>query len=831
MLPRMPSLIPPRRSTRALPDPASAAAPCGPVVPVAIAALAVALAATLLLPGLPALRAARLAASVVLAAVLLRQRRGAGGAIQVLGWSLAVSITAFADTGAGAPANVSFVLGMLLGPFVRRRLARWAESLPAPALAALAVAGVLPLVAGQAAGWGVAARDTLLVRLDRAVTTLVDVWLLLAGFRATAELVRRWIRRVRVRTKLIVAFGIFAVTPALLVFLYVLLSGWMHWGAVRASAVARELEMASAGRGLVRAAARGPEPSGGSDLAAWLGRERPVLEAGGLQAVALAGGAGTWRVAGRLGGPDSLFLPAAAPVSDSARVVRGLALRAGRFWWIETALWAHGADSLALQTFEPVDTVRLNEISRLLRCDALLVGTRSLTASSHTTISFGGRRPGVRRGIGTEEGAIRIEEDQGAPGAPVDSAAVDTLLSHAHLTLVGGGRYAGLSSLARMSGPVSSGASPPCALWTGSHWREGAALVFVRSGVGEGLALSDLEIGPFSYALTFVLVTLVVLFLVIEIVSLVVGSRVAGHITRGAANLRAAAAAIGQGDFSVRVQVPSQDELGELAASFNRMAEGLAEGQRAVLERERMRRELELARRIQSRLLPPGPPVLPSLDVAATNTMSQEVGGDYYDFIPMADGRLGVCIADVAGKGVAAALLMSSVKAALVSSAAVETAPGRLVGRVNRLLEQSIEPGRFVTLFFASLDPSTLRLDYVNAGHPAPVLLRGDGSIERLERGGTILGIDAGTAYEEGSVGLSAGDLLALFTDGVTEARGADEELFGDERIESLLRADRGRPAADTLEHLLAEVSAYEGARGPSDDLTAIIVCVRVGDG
>jgi phosphoserine phosphatase RsbU/P len=144
-------------------------------------------------------------------------------------------------------------------------------------------------------------------------------------------------------------------------------------------------------------------------------------------------------------------------------------------------------------------------------------------------------------------------------------------------------------------------------------------------------------------------------------------------------------------------------------------------------------------------------------------------------------------------------------------------------------LEQSIEPGRFVTFFLASLDPATLRLDYVNAGHPAPMLLRATGGTERLEVGGLILGIDAAAIFQSGSVTLAPGDLLALFTDGVTEAQGAGEELFGDERIEATLRLNRERRSEEVLNALIAAVKEYEGERGPSDDLTAIVVKVEVG--
>jgi serine phosphatase RsbU (regulator of sigma subunit) len=470
----------------------------------------------------------------------------------------------------------------------------------------------------------------------------------------------------------------------------------------------------------------------------------------------------------------------------------------------------------------------MNGFARLFRCDPVLFTSRSMS-SSKTQITIGDQAPRGMRRITTGGGAIQIDTDSPVGRSSPDSAAADSIAALAAVTMAGGGSYSATTSLHQLRSRFNGGASPPCFVWTGSGWRLGAAILLVRSSFREGIVPSGLGTGPFALVVGIALLLFAALFLLVEAVSLVVGSRVAGLITRGAASLQTAAAAIGRGDFSARVQVPSQDELGELAASFNRMAQGLEEGQRAMLEREQMRRELELARRIQSRLLPPGPPELPRLDVAAVNAMSQQVGGDYYDFVPLPDGRLGLCIADVAGKGVAAALLMSNVKAALISSASVESSPGGITTRVNRLLEQSIEPGRFVTFFFTSLDPATLRLEYVNAGHPAPILLRAGGAVERLTEGGTILGIDAGAAFECGSVTLAPGDLLALFTDGVTEAQGEGGELFGEERIESLLRAAQAGPAAEVLERLLDAVKTYEGERGQSDDLTAILLKVRGG--
>lgn len=812
--------LPPETATPAAPP-----FPPGLIAPASVA-FAVAVGASLLIPGFAGARWLRLAASAALAAILFTQRLRPRGTVRVIVWSLTVVGTAAAATHTVAPWGAPLLLGLLIGLAIRKSLAPWVSSWPAGPLLLLAVAALLPFAAAIAVP-GSTPPASVLARLDRASYTLVAAWVLLAGLKAAREATRRWIRRASVRTKLVVSFGIFAVTPAVLAFAYVALSGWMHAGALRADALEQALGAMSRGRPLIEAAERGPAPKSGAELVTRLDADAPFLADGLIRADALERTPGGWRVLRSVGAPDSLFQPPAPPVADSGLIVRGLVLRADRIWWAETALWPRGRDSLALETFEPVDTTRMGTLARMLRCDAVLFASPSPSRPG-TNVVVGWQGKSRVRGYELGNGIVQVttDEDRGGAGSS-DTAAVAPFLGGAPATVVGGGAFAGVTSLPQVRTILNSGAVPGCLAWAGSGWRRATAVLAVRSNPWESVAWSDFGSGPFSTVAVVLLILLATLFLMVEAVSVMVGSRVAGYITRGASGLRQAAAAIGRGDFTARVRVPSEDELGQLAGSFNRMAEGLEEGQRAVLERERMRRELELARRIQSRLLPAAPPPLPGLDVAATNAMSQEVGGDYYDFIPMAEGRVGFCVADVAGKGVGAALLMSNVKAALVSAAAVEPKPDRLVTRVNRLLEQSVEPGRFVTLFFGSLDPATRRLDYVNAGHPAPLLIRAGGGTERLSEGGTILGIDADAVYESGSTTLGAGDLLALFTDGVTEAQGEGGELFGEERIETLLRSERGRPAARVLEQLLAAVKAYEGDRGPSDDLTAVVLSVE----
>lgn len=850
--PKLPKMS--RSARKALPKPPPPALPAGPLVPVASLAFALAVAASLGVPIVPLLRLVRIVASAVLVLAFFGQCRGR---YHVLGWAALVFATSWAATGTGAPRGPAFAVALLVGLFIRNPLAPWVRTRSSAGLSLLVLAALVPWAVAAGVGFGAPEHDSGLTRLDRALYTVAVSWVFMAGLRAFAELLRRWIRRARVRTKLVVAFAIFAITPAVLAFAYAVMASWIHAGSLRASAITRELETGSGGRGVIARALGAPAPRDGAELARRIERERAVLEDRGLIAMGLERTPEGWRAAWASALADSLLAPVAAPVArplegDSIppearaagsevvnrrpaeaaaarpEVMRGLAHRAGRFWWVETALWPRGGDSLALQTFEPVDTTRMNQLARALHCDVVLMSSTSITSEEDSVRVRVGRQSGQTQ-LRIGGGVIALSTGDPKLKGLTDSTAIDSLQRRG-LTVVGGGAYARARSLRDFRGPTNGAATPGCYLWSGSDWRRGTALLLVHSSPGEAFQYSGMDLGPFATVVRVMLIVFAVLFLGLELISLVVGSRVARFITQGAASLRAAAASIGRGDFSARVQVPSEDELGELADSFNRMAAGLEEGQRAMVEREQMRRELELARRIQSRLLPLGPPSLPRLDVAARNAMSQQVGGDYYDFISMEDGRVGFCIADVAGKGVAAALLMSSVKTALVSSAAVESAPDRLTSRVNQLLEQSIEPGRFVTFFLATLDLGTLRLEYVNAGHPAPMLLRAAGGVERLERGGIILGIDAGAAFESGTVTLAPGDLLAMFTDGVTEAQGSGEELFGDERIESVLHLNRDRGAEGVLDALIEAVKGYEGDRGPSDDLTAIIVKVERGE-
>ena len=248
---------------------------------------------------------------------------------------------------------------------------------------------------------------------------------------------------------------------------------------------------------------------------------------------------------------------------------------------------------------------------------------------------------------------------------------------------------------------------------------------------------------------------------------------------------------------------------------------------RQKAEQARLKREFEKSARVQQRLLPQPAPEVPGLDLAGHCLPARAVGGDYFDFLPLGDGRLGVVVADVAGKGMPAALVMASVAASLRSQVhRFGDEIARLVESLNGQLCEWTDAGEFVTLFYGCLDVPRRRLRYVNAGHTLPLLARGaDGSVTRLpDVGGLVLGVRPDASFEVGSVDLQAGDALLAFTDGVTEAFNETEEGFGDERLEAVFSRHASSPASDILAAVRTAAVEWCGAEPQSDDLTLLVM-------
>ena len=235
--------------------------------------------------------------------------------------------------------------------------------------------------------------------------------------------------------------------------------------------------------------------------------------------------------------------------------------------------------------------------------------------------------------------------------------------------------------------------------------------------------------------------------------------------------------------------------------------------------------ELQRAREIQQSLLPKEIPQLPGIAVATAWRPALAVGGDYFDVLRLQDNRLAVCIADVSGKGVPAALLMANVQASLRASVRDLDSPARVCGIVNGMLCESIAANKFVTFLCGVLDGNTRMFRYCNAGHPYPILVSA-GAAHTLDQGGAVLGVFPSWNYQDCSVNLKSGDRLLLFTDGITEAEDAQGEEFGVERVAAFVKAHTASSAAELNEQLLAKVSDFCGAQF-QDDATLVVLAVN----
>src|SRR5215213_3770600 len=233
-----------------------------------------------------------------------------------------------------------------------------------------------------------------------------------------------------------------------------------------------------------------------------------------------------------------------------------------------------------------------------------------------------------------------------------------------------------------------------------------------------------------------------------------------------------------------------------------------------LVEKKRLEGQLEVAREVQLELLPASDPKLEGFDICAYNFSTEEVSGDYYDWVSIYEDQIGIVIADVSGKGVPAALLMAFLRASLRAAIHIGYAPHISMSKVNYLLWESIERNQFVTAFYGVLDASNKTLAYTNAGHNPPLLMNADGKARFIEHGGLPLGMFRNTRYYEYYQSIEPGQILVLYTDGVTEAMGAGGEEYGRARLEGAVRANRDLSARDLITAIQQEVLGWTEGRG-----------------
>jgi sigma-B regulation protein RsbU (phosphoserine phosphatase) len=252
---------------------------------------------------------------------------------------------------------------------------------------------------------------------------------------------------------------------------------------------------------------------------------------------------------------------------------------------------------------------------------------------------------------------------------------------------------------------------------------------------------------------------------------------------------------------------------------------------REIVQRERLDRELEIAREVQQRLFPQKLPVVSGLDFAGYCRPAEGVGGDYYDFIHLPDGSLGIAVGDVSGKGIAAALMMASLQASLRGQTIkpCETL-GEMIGNINQLVFEASSANRYATFFYAQYDPVSLKLRYVNAGHNPPLVWRfrdGEHTFFRLEEGGTVVGLFPDFPFSEATVQLEKGDVVVAYTDGISEAMNTAEDEYGEERLMQALQHCKARSAADMSNWVLDQVDRFTAGAKQNDDMTLVILRVH----
>jgi phosphoserine phosphatase RsbU/P len=361
-------------------------------------------------------------------------------------------------------------------------------------------------------------------------------------------------------------------------------------------------------------------------------------------------------------------------------------------------------------------------------------------------------------------------------------------------------------------------------------------------------------LGDFAKKVEDVLIGVGIFFGIIELIALVIGTRMTRTVTAAVAQLYDATRHVDRGDFSHRIPVKSHDQLSGLARSFNSMTESIEKLILEQKEKQRLENELAIAQEVQAQLFPRQVSELESLEVHGFCRPARTVSGDYYDFLTASSHKLILAVGDISGKGISAALLMATIHSAVraysvenlpqmrepvaVGAAAgmgrimaawpegVEVSPGALLSLLNHQLYESTPPEKYATLFLGIYDGRSHQLTYSNGGHLPPVLIGEDGTLRRLESGGTVVGLFDNMTYEEGSVKMHPGEIFVAYSDGVTEPEN-DFGEFGEQRLIDLVRENRTLPLSQISQTVTLAVDNWIGDMEQPDDVTLVLARAR----
>jgi len=380
------------------------------------------------------------------------------------------------------------------------------------------------------------------------------------------------------------------------------------------------------------------------------------------------------------------------------------------------------------------------------------------------------------------------------------------------------------------------GSSVPVMIWDQPKVSE-AAVLGMRSRISGPLSVIFSQKGEDGQPLLTGLYVITTIFFIVEAIAAFIGISLTRTITSAVHELYEGTERVKEGDFTHRISIRGDDQLAELSRSFNGMTENLERLLRSEKERQRLQAELEIAREVQSQLHPKLVPNLQSFRLTSICHPARMVSGDYYDYQSVGGSRVAVAIGDVAGKGISAALLMASLQSAMRSQLrhcmeASAAAPNgsvnygistaRLVSNLNQQLYASTSPEKYATFYFSVYDDSTGSLTYTNAGHLPPILVR-DNHASRLDTNGLVVGAFEFAQYQESHLSLQPGDLLAFYTDGITEPENEYGEMFGEERLVELLIKSAHRPDKEIVDELVNTVIEWTSSPELQDDMTLLL--------
>ena len=390
--------------------------------------------------------------------------------------------------------------------------------------------------------------------------------------------------------------------------------------------------------------------------------------------------------------------------------------------------------------------------------------------------------------------------------------------------------------------------------WSTGERRRAGALADVETRPSVLYARLFAALGDYAKGVEYILLSIAVVFAIIELLALFVGTKLTRSITSAVDQLYEATKHINRADFSHRITVQSTDQLATLANSFNSMTTSIEKLVQEQKEKQRLEGELAIAQEVQAQLYPKLITQLETLEVHGFCLPARTVSGDYYDFLALSSDRLMLAVGDISGKGISAALLMATIHSAVRAysiedapalrepaavggtggsalmlaseSRGADASPATLLALLNHQLYESTPAAKYATLFLGVYDGATRRLTYANGGHLSPILISEDGSSQLLECGGTVVGLFDNLSFPEATVQLHSGDVLVTYSDGVTEPEN-DYGEFGEERLIQLVRDNRHLPLERITEIVTAAVADWIGDNEQPDDVTLVLARAR----